>query len=129
MPRTFDPADERDANMWPLLAAAILGIQGLSTLFYASFLPAPLTSAGIDVPVLGTMPFIWIAAGTIALIAGAGVAARLSWGRYLGAVSAVFTIAAGLFNAQNVSMNVLAFILPGIVLFSLWQKWPAGQSS
>ena len=70
MTRTPDPTVERDANMWPLLAAAILEIQGLSTLFYATFLPAPLTNAGIDMPVLGTMPFVWIALGTISIVAG-----------------------------------------------------------
>ena len=61
-----------------MLAAAILVIQGLSTLFYATFLPAPLSQAGIDVPALGTMPFTWIALGGIAIVAGVGVAARLT---------------------------------------------------
>jgi polyferredoxin len=128
MTRTFDRTVEHDANMWPLLAAGILGIQGLSTLIYATFMPAPVSGAGIDIPVLGTMPFIWIAAGTVGLVAGAGVAARRTWSRYLGSVAAVFTILAGLYNAQNATMSVVAFILPGVVLFALWRKWPTVQS-
>ncbi len=88
MTRTFQPVAERDGSLWPLLAASILGIQGLSTLFYATFLPTPLTAAGVAVPVLGTVPYLWIVVGTIALVSGAGVAARLSWARYLGALSA-----------------------------------------
>ena len=128
MTRTFDPAAERDTNMWPLLAAAILGIQGLSKLVFATFLPAPVSSAGVDVPVLGTMPFIWIAVGIISLVAAAAVAARLSWGRYLGMISAVIAIATGLFDAQGVSTGALAFMLPGIVLFALWRKWPSESS-
>ena len=125
MTRTFDPTVERDASYWPLLAAAILVIQGLSTLFYATFLPAPLTQVGIDVPALGTMPFTWIALGGIAIVAGVGVAARLTWARYLGAVSAVLTIATGLFGSQDMSTGALAFLLPAVVLLTLWRKWPA----
>jgi hypothetical protein len=127
MTRTFQPAAERDTNMWPMLAAAILGIQGLSTLIYAAFLPAPLTSAGIEVPVLGTMPFVWIAVGVTAIVAGAGVAARLSWSRYLGTVSAVIAILTGVYNAQNMTMGFLAFVLPGLVLFALWRHWPTSE--
>lgn len=128
MTSTFDPAAERDTNMWPLLAATILGIQGLGKLVFATFLPAPVSSAGIDVPGLGTMPFIWIAVGTFSLVAAAAVAARLSWGRYLGMISAVIAIAAGLFDAQGVSTGALAFMLPGIVIFALWQKWPSKKT-
>jgi hypothetical protein len=129
MTRTYDPAvSERDANMWPLLAATILGVQGLGKLVFAAFLPAPVSGAGIDIPVLGTMPFIWIAVGVVSLVAGAAVAARLWWGRYLGVFSAVIAIAAGVFDAQGVSSGTLAFILPGVVIFALWQKWPADRS-
>lgn len=128
MPRTVDPTAERDINTWPLLAATILGIQGLGWLLYAAFLP-PLTSAGIEVRVVGTMPFVWIAAATLALVAGAGVAARRVWARYLGTVSAVTAIAAALYNAQDVTTSLVGFILPGIVLFAIWRKWPASQSA
>ncbi len=125
MTRTYDPAVEQDAWLWRLFAAAIIGIQGLGTLLYATFLPAPLTRAGIDIPELGTMPFVWIAAGTISLVAAVGVAAGRSWGRDLGTVSIVSAMAFGLFNAQSAALGVVAFSLMGMVLFALWQKWPS----
>jgi len=129
MPRTLDPTVERDANIWPLLAAAILVIQGLSTLFYATFLPAPVTQVGVDVPALGTMPFVWFALGAILLVAGVGVAAHRSWARYLGAFSASLSLATGVLGSQNVSTGLLAFLLPGIVLFTLWKKWPTTRAA
>ena len=129
MTRTFDPATDHDAGLWPLLAAAILVIQGLSTLFYATFLPAPLSQAGVDVPALGNMPFTWIALGGIAIVAGIGVAARLTWARYLGSVSAVLTIVIAVFGSQDMSTGALAFLLPAVVLLTLWRKWPAAQTA
>ncbi len=129
MTRTIDPTADRDAGFWPLLAAAILVIQGLSTLFYATFVPAPVSQAGVDVPALGTMPFTWIALGGIAIIAGVGVAARLTWARYLGSLSAVLTIATALFGSQDMSTGALAFLLPAVVLLTLWRKWPATQTA
>jgi hypothetical protein len=128
MTRTFDPLAERDALLWQPLAAAILGIEGLRTLLYAAFLGTPIANAGVDVPVVGAMPYGWIVPGVIALIAAVGVLTGRTWGRYLGAVSAVLTIMTGLFNAPHAGVGVVALALPCIVLFVLWRKWPTTRS-
>ncbi|MFL5675362.1 MAG: hypothetical protein ACJ779_10170 [Chloroflexota bacterium] len=124
MTRTFAPIAERDTSLWPLLAAAILGLQGLSTLMYATFLPPPISAAGVDVPVLGTMPFIWLAAATLYLVAGAGLAARLTWSRYLGSVAAVLMMVFGIYNTQTSGLPLVSLVLPAIVLFVIWRRWP-----
>ena len=128
MTRTFDQHMEREASLWSPLAAAILGIEGMRTLLYAVFLGGPIVNAGADLSPVGVLPFGWVVAGIIALVAAGGVLARRTWGRYLGSVSAVFTIMTGLANAPHTGIGVIAVALPCIVLFALWRKWPAART-
>ena len=123
---TWSPDAEapKEPSAWRLVAAAILGFQGFAAILYSAFLPTLGTDIGIDVPLLGHMNVVWVAAGALAIVAATGVAGRRVWGRWLGTLSAILSIVTGLLTASSVALAVFVPILPLIVLFALRFRWP-----
>ena len=116
-------------SIWPFVAAAILLLQGVNTILYAGILPPVISDAGVTLPFLGHLPFVWITAGGLDIAAAIGVWRRRTWGRYLGIVSAIVTIAAALTTASSLPLAAVSLVLPLLVLFALWQRWPAGRTT
>jgi hypothetical protein len=118
----------RGPTAWRLVAGAILALQGVATIVYSGFIPPPLTDAGVDVPLLGHLPVVWLVVGGVAIAAAVGVLSGLAWGRLLGVASEVLVVASGLAIATSLPGAALALVLPGIVLFALWRRWPGPAS-
>jgi hypothetical protein len=111
-------------SSWLLIAAAFLALEGITTIAYAGFLPPPIIDAGVTVPVLGRLPFVWLATGGLALVAAVGVFRKRTWGRYLGTVSAILAIVGALTTATSVPSAAIALAFPLLILFALWRRWP-----
>ena len=114
------------ASRWPAVAAAFLAIQGLNTILYAGFIPPPISDAGVSVPLLGQLPFVWIVMGGSALVAAVGVIRRRTWGRVLGIGSEIAAIAAVLVTAPSLLLALPTLAIANVVLFALWRRWPQG---
>jgi hypothetical protein len=114
------------APVWVTVAAVILAIQGINTIFYAGFLPPPGgIDAGLDVPVLGHLPLVWLALGVLDLVAAAGVYLRRRWGRILGVVAVVASMALVVsISGSPGSLAAVGLVFPIFVLFALWRRWP-----
>jgi hypothetical protein len=112
------------SSSWLLIAAAFLALEGITTIAYAGFLPPPIIDAGVTVPVLGRLPFVWLATGGLALVAAVGVFRKRTWGRYLGTVSAILAIVGALTTATSVPSAAIALAFPLLILFALWRRWP-----
>jgi len=122
-------ADPKGARNWIILAGAILAFQGVATIFYAGFLPPPITDAGITVPILGHLPFVWLAAGGLAIVAAVGVLRVRRWGRVLGIVSEILTIAGVSVAARSLPDAAPTLLIAGVVLFVLWRRWPGSRAA
>lgn len=116
-------------SSWPLIAAAFLALEGITTIVYAGFLPPPIIDAGVTVPFLGHLPFVWLAAGALALVAAIGVFRRRTWGRYLGIVSAIVTLVSALATTTSLASSATALGFPLLILFVLWRRWPEREST
>lgn len=114
---------EHQPTMWRRLAALILAFQGLNTILYAGLLPPPISDAGVDIPLLGHLPFVWLAAGTLDISAAVGVARRQTWGRALGIVASVVSILGSLTLVSSPIAAIAGLVLPGLVLFALVRRW------
>jgi len=119
----------RSSSLWAYVAGAILALQGLATILYSGFIPPPITDAGIDVPLLGRLSFVWVIVGGVAIVAAYGVLRRRAWGRSLGTASEILVIVGGLMTATSVPMAALALVIPGVVLFALWRGRSAPAST
>ena len=117
------------ASSWPLIAAAFLALEGFTTIAYAGFLPAPIVDAGVTVPLLGRLPFVWLITGGLALVAAVGVFRRRTWGRYLGTASAFLTMAGTLWTATSIQSAAFALAFPLLILFALWRRWPVPETT
>lgn len=124
MASSTDPRGSPGVSRWPAVAAAFLVIQGLNTILYAGFIPAPISDVGVSVPLLGHLPFVWIVVGGFALVAAVGVIGRRTWGRVLGIGSEVVTIAAVLMTAPSLLLAAPTLAIANIVIFALWRRWP-----
>ncbi len=127
MARSSDRA--RGSSLWAFIAEAILALQGVATIVYSGFIPPPITDAGLSVPFLGHLAFVWMIVGGVAIVAAYGVLRRHMWGRYVGTVAEFLIVAAALMIATSLLMAAFALVLPGIVLFALWRGWPAPAST
>jgi hypothetical protein len=122
------------APAWRRAAAAILGTEGLLTAVYAGFVPAPLLSdVGVEVPLLGRLPMLWVVVGAVRLAAAAGVAMSAAWGRVLAIVVQVPTVVlaaagvAGAFLRLGLVDIVWGSVWLGLdvtVLFAVVRRWP-----
>jgi hypothetical protein len=112
------------SSIWTLVAGVILAFQGLATIVYSGFIPPPVTDAGVSVPFLGDLPFVWLAIGGVAIAAAIGVLRRRSWGRYLGTGVEILSIATAFMTNPSLPGAAFALVFPGLVLFALWRKWP-----
>jgi hypothetical protein len=106
-----DAGARRDRGVWAVGAAAILAFQGLSMVSYAAIL-RPVAGIAIDLPVLGRAEVVYLGAGALAIVAAIGVALRRTWGRVLGIVSAIVTLALLLATASGVAQAIFAPLLP-----------------
>lgn len=111
-----------------MVAAAFLAIQGFNTILYAGFIPPPISDVGVTVPLLGHLPFVWIIVGGVALAAAVGVIRRRTWGRVLGIVSEIVTIATVLVMAPSLLLAAPTLVIANIVIFVLWRRWPSATS-
>lgn len=118
--------DPRVSRAWVTVAAVILTLHGINTIFYSGFLPA---LGGIDatvsLPLLGSASVLWLGLGALDLVAAAGIYARRTWGRYLGVVSVVVSIVVVALTAGSPgSLAAVSLVFPIFVLFALWRRWP-----
>ena len=117
------------SSSWPLIAAAFLALEGIATIVYAGFLPPPIIDAGVTVPLLGHLPFVWLATGALALVAAVGVFLRRTWGRLLGTISALLTMAGTLSSATSILSALVALVFPLLILYVLWRRWSDGETT
>jgi hypothetical protein len=122
MPWSPDAKAPRDRSAWLVLAAAVLGFQGVTAILYSAILPPVLTDIGIDAPLLGHMSVVWIGAGGLAIVSAVGVARRRDWGRQLGTLSEILSIMTGLLAASSAALALFVPILPLIVLYALRRR-------
>ena len=124
-----EPRGTAPASRWATVAAVLLALQGFTTIFYAGFIPPPVSDAGVTVPFLGHLPFVWIVLGGIAIAAAVGVMRRRTWGRYLGTAVELLSFATAVMAAPSLPGAALALVFPAIVLFALWRRWPSPGSA
>jgi hypothetical protein len=117
-----DASAERDGGGWVLLAAVILGLQGVALIFYAGIL-RPVVAA-IDLPFLGHADITYLVTGMLALLAAAGIGLRRPWGRALGMIAAVTSALLALVTASSPPLAIAGLVLPAIVVVLLWRQWP-----
>jgi hypothetical protein len=108
-----------------IVAGAILAFQGVTTIVYGGFIPPPITDAGISVPFLGHMPFVWLVLGGLAIVAAYGVLRCRTWGRQLGVAVEALSIVTAVMAARSLPQVAVALLIPGLVLFVLGRRWPA----
>jgi len=113
-----------ESTIWTRVAGAILWFQGVATIVYGGFIPPPITDAGITVPLLGQLPFVWLVLGGGAIAAAVGVLRRRTWGRYLGTVVEILSIATAFTITPSALWAARALLFPSLVLFILWRRWP-----
>jgi hypothetical protein len=109
------------------LAAVLLALSGASAILYAAFLPIPPLS---DVPV----PVVLQALGVTTLLAAVGVYLGQTWGRWLGVLITLVSLALAIGRmTSSISavgtpwgfLNyVVDFALGGLVLWLLLRRWP-----
>ena len=114
----------RGSTIWTVAAGAFLALQGFATILYAGFMPPPFTDAGVDVPFLGHLPFVWILLGVLAIVAAFGVLRRRVWGRYLGIALVILSIGTTLLISRNLASGAVSVLIDAVVLFALWRRWP-----
>ncbi len=113
-----------------VVAAALLALSGAQAIVYAGLLPlAPFS----DVPV----PIVWQLFGIASLLAAVGVYLGRTWGRWLGVVVVVITLALdGLPTAADVTASgsaipllVLAVgvAIQVVILWVLLRRWAIEQ--
>jgi hypothetical protein len=112
----------RDGGGRALLAALILGFQGVTLLVYAGML-RPVVLA-IDLPVLGHADITYLVTGLLALVAAAGIGLRRPWGRVLGMIAAITSALLALVTASSPPRAIAGLVLPAIVVVLLWRQWP-----
>ena len=123
MTRSSDPDSEPVSGLWTYAAAALLALDGFSTIFYGGLLREPLFDTVVDTPV-GRMALIWIVLGGILFAAAIGVARRRAWGRYLGLAAQFVSIGVGVMVASSLILFLAGLIIPAFVVFALWRRWP-----
>jgi len=119
---------------WLRAAAAILAVEACLTVLYAPFLAAPvLPDVGVQLPVIGWVAAVWAVLALATLLAAAGVAARLDWGRWLAVALSVPAAAAALVGALGALLRLdpvaMATSLVGLgldvaVAFAVLRRWP-----
>ena len=100
MTRSADPDAEPVSGLWAYGAAALLALDGLSTLLYGGLLREPLFDTSVELP-FGRMALIWVVLAGILFAAAVGVAGHKSWGRYLGIATQFVSIGVGLMVASQ----------------------------
>lgn len=107
---------------WVLLAAVILGLQGVALIVYAR-IRRPVVAA-IDLPVLGHADITYLVTGVFALVAAVGIGLRRPWGRVLGMIASVTSALLALMTAPSPPLAIAGLVLPAIVVVLLWRQWP-----
>ena len=126
MARSADPDAEPVSGLWTYGAGALLALDGLSTILYGGLLREPLFDTAVDLP-FGRMALIWIVLGGILFAAAIGVVGRKTWGRYLGLATQFVSIGIGLMIAPSLPLFLLGLVIPGIIVFALWRRWPGPE--
>jgi hypothetical protein len=121
--RSADPDAEPVSGLWTYGAGALLALDGLSTLLYGGLLREPLFDTKIDLP-FGRMALIWIVLAAILFAAAIGVVGRKTWGRYLGLATQFVSIGVGLMIASSLGLFLLGLVIPAVIVFALWRRWP-----
>ena len=126
MARSADPDAAPVSGLWTYGAGALLALDGLSTILYGGLLREPLFDTAVDLP-FGRMALIWIVLGGILFAAAIGVVGRKTWGRYLGLATQFVSIGIGLMIASSVGLFLLGLIIPSVIVFALWRRWPGPE--
>jgi hypothetical protein len=125
--RSADPDAEPVSGLWAYGAAALLALDGLSTLLYGGLLREPLFDTSVELP-FGRMALIWIVLAGILFAAAIGVAGHKAWGRYLGIATQFVSIGVGLMVASQLVLFLLGLIVPAVIVFALWRRWPGPEA-
>lgn len=122
-----DAQAEREPGAWTIVAAGVLGLQGLSMAVYAGILRP--VGVALDVPILGRADVVYLAFGILAIVAAAGVGRRRPWGRVLGMSVAVASGLLMFWTASSPAFGIVALALPAFVVYALWRQWPRPRAA